>query len=390
MPRLLSIYIFRELLVPFILSIAILTVTALLSKVLKLMELLVTHGIGPGYVLWFLVSVTPSFLIYTIPVSFLVAVLVAFTRLSSDSELIALKASGVGLKSLMRPVLFMALIAYALTIICTTVVFPWGNLNLKKLFFEVARIRATTGIEEKTFYDHFKGMVLYVDHISASDEELKGIFISEKDESGRTSIVFARSGVFVPSPEDMSVSLKLFNGAIHREDRRKNTYHMAGFTTYTLKLALASGGGVDIKHKTNRELYPGELRERVKKVEERGEDPAPYIIDLHKRFALPASVFVFAILGVPLGCQRVRSARFTGFGTALGVVIIYYVMSTFFEGLGENGLLNPLLAVWGSDIVMGAAGVFILSRAVRDRPVEMASVYENIRSIVFRIRGRDR
>ncbi len=388
MPRIISTYIFKELLWPFLLGIAILTATALLSKVLKLTELLVTHGIGPRYILWFLVAVTPSFLIYTIPVSFLVSVLVAFTRLSSDSELIALRASGVGLKSLMRPVLFLALIAYLLTVVFTLYLFPWGNLSLKRLLFEVARIKSSTGIEEKTFYDRFKGMVLYVDHISMPDEELEGIFLSQKDEGGRSSVVFAKTGVFAPSPGDMSVLLKLYNGTIHREDRVKDTYHIAGFDTYTLKLDLSSGSMVDIKQKTNRELYPGELRERVKKVAERGEDPAPYIIDLHKRFALPASVFVFAILGVPLGCQRVRSARFTGFGTALAVVITYYVLSTFLEGLGENGLINPIFSVWGSDIIMGAAGLFLFSRMVSDRPLDMDSFYGRLRVLYERMRGR--
>ncbi len=364
-------YVFRETAVPFLLSLAILTLTALLSKVVKLIELVLTHGAGARFVFWFILSVLPSFLIYTIPVSFLIGVLIAFTRLSSDSEITAMKASGISLFKLLRPVLALAAIACVSTLAFTVYLFPWGSINLKKLMYEAAKSRLVSGIEEKTFYDRFKGITLYVDHISPRTGEMEGIFISqtgggEEAPSGASSVFFADRGEFHPSTEDFSVYLKLHDGNIHR--RADDAYHIVDFSSYTLELSLAGAAPPGQADKSNRELYTGEMIKRIKETKARGENPAPQVVDLHKRFALPASVFVFAFLGVPLGVQKVRSARFTGFSIALGVVLAYYAASTALEGLGNNGALNPVLSVWGSDMIFGLAGLYIFRLSARGGP----------------------
>ncbi len=368
MPGILSRYILKEISVPFFLSLAILTATALLSKAVKLIELMVTQGVGGSFIFWFVASVAPSFLIYTLPISFLIGVLVAFTRLSSDSEVTAIKASGLGLRAMLRPVLLFALFVYAAALVVTLYLFPWGNLNLKALFFDASKDRFVSGLEEKTFYDRFKGIVLYVDKINARTGEMEGIFISERSDKEETNVFFATSGVFSPATERYTVYLKLDDGAIHRKTSGGRTYHIAGFASYTLELGLAGQPGA-AGDKSNRELYLGELMDRAVSAKARGADPAPYVIDLHKRFALPASVFVFALLGLPLGIQKIRAARFTGFSIALGVVLTYYVLSTAFEALGESGSLNAVFAVWASDIIFLVAGVFVFFRASKDAPL---------------------
>lgn len=382
MPRTINIYILKEITVPFILSISILTVTALLSKIIKLIDLMVTQGAGLPFVFWFVLSIIPSFLIYTIPISFLIGVLVAFTRLSSDSEITAMKASGLSLFAIMKPVVFLALVVYALSLSVTLYFFPWGNINMKKLLFDAARTKLISGIDEKTFYDRFKGVVLYVDRLNQKTGEMEGIFISQHASaegktraSAESTIFFAHKGVFSPSEDKSTLYFKLFDGTIHRKGADNGSYHLADFSSYVLELNL-SGGEPPLSYmdKPNREMYVGELMDKVRAVGARGEKTAPYMIDLYKRFALPASVFVFTILGVPLGIQKVRAARFTGFSVSLSVVLAYYVVSTAMEAMGNNGLMNPLLSVWGSDIVFGAAGLYFFYMAARDRPVNIASV----------------
>lgn len=364
--RTLNRYVFREMAVPFLLSISILTLTALLSKVIKIIELMVTHGVGASFVLKFITSVIPSFLIYTIPISFLIGVLIGFTRLSSDSEVTAMKASGVSLFNLMRPVAALALIAFAATLACTLYLFPWGNLNVKKLLFDAARSKLVSGIEEKTFYDKFKGVSLYIDHVNTKTGEMDGLFISQSGGAGEPTLFFARSGVFSSSFEGISVYLKLNEGTIHK--KTDDAYHLIDFSTYTLELSLTDGGPITSGDKSNRELYSGEMKKKIEAAKAKGEDPGPYVIDLHKRFALPFSIFVFAIVGVPLGIQKVRSARFTGFSIALGVVLSYYVTSTAFEAFGNKGGINPVFAVWASDMIFAVFGLYVLYRAGKDKP----------------------
>ncbi|MBI5969670.1 MAG: LPS export ABC transporter permease LptF [Deltaproteobacteria bacterium] len=365
MPRVITTYIFKEIGVPFLLGLLILTVTALLSKVVKLVDLIFSHGAGLFFVLEFVASAAPSFLIYTVPVAFLIAVLMASTRLSSDSEITALKAAGISLNALLRPVLFMAAIAFAADLTLTLYVFPWGNLNMKRLVFEAGKTALTSGIEEKTFYDRFLGATLYVDRINPETRTMEGIFISQQSGDG-VNFFFAKSGAIAPSEDNSRVYLKLDDGASHRQNKGIGDYNIVEFKSYTLELGLTGVDPGRIQGRSNRELYAGELLEKARELKLRGENPAPVIIDAHKRFALPVSIFVFSLLGVPLGLQKVRSSRFTGFGVALGVVLLYYIASTAFETLGENGRLNPVLAVWGSNIIFGVSGAVVFYSAFKD------------------------
>ena len=376
MPRLITTYIIREMAIPFLLSAAFLSVTMLMGKIIKLVELFIVQDVGVKYIAWFIISFAPSFLIYTLPASLLVAVLIACTRLSSDSEITALKSSGISLFAVMKPVFFLASVVFFLDLLITMYLYPWGNLNLKKLFFEVAKSKAIAAIEEKTFYDRFKNVVLYVDHIPAGGGELRGIFISEKKDN-QSRIVVAEKGVFVPRPQDFSIVLRLENGEIHENSPGEDIYHIARFSDYTLELALEEKTKEE-QGRAKKELYAGELLEKIREAEKEGAPSASYSIALQKRFAMPAAVFVFALLGVPLGMQRVRQARATGFGLATGVLIVYYLLTRTLESFGQAGFINPVIAVWGTLFILGLAGVYIFSMALREKEIFIVAIFEKI------------
>ncbi|MFQ5480278.1 MAG: LPS export ABC transporter permease LptF [Thermodesulfobacteriota bacterium] len=367
MGRLLNLYIFTEMMAPFFLCLLILTSTALLTKAIKLIGLIVSQGLGMGFAFWFIVSLLPSFLIYTIPVSFLIAVLITFTRLSSDSEFIAMKALGLNLFTITRPVLVFALFISSITLACTLYLYPWGNLNMKRLIIEGASKNIAAAIKEKTFYDKLGDLVIYVDHISDKTGELEGVFIAKKNPSGKSDIFVAEKAVIGGTGKGSNFYIRLEKGTSQREDKEKDSYHVVNFTSYVLELNPASQGFGGAGSRSNRELYPAEMVHRIKDIETRGGFTPPYIMDLHKRFALPASIFIFGLIGATLGIQGVRSTRLTGFAVALGVILLYYILSTALEGFGENGILNPLAAVWGSNIITGIIAFYVFYLKSKDR-----------------------
>ncbi len=378
MPRTLDKYIFRETFVPFLLSISILTVTALLTRIIKLIELLVTQGAGITFAAWFVLSVIASFFVYILPVSFLIGVLVAFTRLSSDSEITAMKASGLSLYGIARPVLFFAVAAYVLNLAFTLYIFPWGNLKTKTLLLDTAKTRLISGIEEKVFYDRFKGAVLYIDHIT-EDGGMEGMYISQEGESkhggGGPMLFFAQKGEFMPSNDESTLFLRLSNGTIHSRPSGAapdGEYHIARFSTYVVELKLPGKEPVSRLDKGDKELYINELFDKIKAVGAKGGDTRPLVLELHRRFALPASVFVFALLGIPLGIQKVRVQKFTGFNIAIIIVLIYYILTTALETLGKNGILPLWLSVWGANIIMLLAALYVFYRGAADAPLNPA------------------
>jgi len=354
------------MLAPFFLCLVVLTSTALLTKTIKLIGLIVGHGLGMGFAFWFIASLLPSFLIYTIPISFLVAVLITFTRLSSDSEFIAMKALGLNLFTITRPILVFAFFVFSMTLAFTLYIYPWGNITLKRLLIEGASQGLASGIKEKTFYDSLSDLVIYVDHVSQETGELEGVFIARKNPSGKSDIFVAERAAIGGGGTKSSLYIKLEQGTSQREDRGKDSYHVANFSKYTLDLNPSSPGPGLIA-RSNRELYPHEMVERIKEINARGGFTPPYVMDLHKRFTLPASVFIFGLIGATLGIQGIRTSRLTGFSLALGVILLYYVLSTALEGLGETGVINPVAAVWGSNIITGVIAFYIFYMKSKDR-----------------------
>ncbi len=381
MTRLITTYIFKEMTIPFILSVVLLSATILLGNILKLLELLLTQGAGFINIATLVVTMIPAFMIYTLPASFLVSVLIACTRLSSDNEFIALKASGLSLTAIIKPVFLMAIIIYIATMLVTLYVYPWSNYNYKKTLFKIASQNAGAAITEKTFYDKFDGTILYVNEKTGAKNELKGIFIAVEGQ-GQSEVIIAERGRFSSDPDDMSIILQLKDGVIHRKDQTENTYHMVGFSGYNLN--LGENKGVRRKKKRpNRELYLGELIERIRQGRATAAGPpVKTLIDLQKRFALPAVVFVFALIGIPLGLQKVRSAKTTGFGIAIGVLLAYYILTQVAEMLGESGILPPVLGAWGANIILGLFGLFILRKTMQEKEIKTLAVLSSAGSSI--------
>lgn len=370
MPRIISSYIFKEMALLFVITTAIFAVTSLLTRVLQLVELAVNFGAGFYIILKFLLFVIPSFLVYIIPMSFLISVLITYNRLSSDNEITAMKASGLSILKISKPVFVMAFLAYVTAILFTSYVLPWGNMSSRRLIYDVAKTKAAIGLKQRVFNDAFEGLMLYADRIMPESGEMEGIFISEHGGEKGNNIMAARAGVISSDPQSMRVTLRLFDGTIHMADE-KGLYRVVMFKTYDLNLSLKGKVEDPDNSKTNRDLSIDQLNKKISDMKKQGKRPVLDIMDMHQRLTIPVSIFVFALFAVPLGIQRVRTTRFASFSTGLAVAVSYYLLSTVMESLGKRGVLGPVLAVWGSNILMGAFGVFIFYKAVNDSQVKL-------------------
>ncbi len=185
----------------------------------------------------------------------------------------------------------------------------------------------------------------------------------------------------------MSIIIQLKDGVIHRKNQTDNTYHMVGFSGYNLN--LGENKGIRRKKKRpNRELYLGELIERIRKGRATPAGPSvKTLIDLQKRFALPAVVFVFALMGIPLGLQKVRSAKTTGFGIAIGVLLTYYILTQVAEMMGESGVIHPVLGAWGANIILGLFGLFILRKTMQEKEIKTLAILSNTGSSISSLIG---
>ena len=170
----------------------------------------------------------------------LLATLVAFGRLSSDSEIIALRASGVSLYRLLEPVGLFAGVVTILTLGLSVYARPWGNSRLRTGLYEIVKARASAGIKPHVFNDEFAGLVIYVDHIEPPGNNLEGILISDTRDQTLHNTVFARSGVLFSSERNHTLTLRLFNGGMFSASARSGEYQDTRFKTYDINLDLGT------------------------------------------------------------------------------------------------------------------------------------------------------
>src|SRR4030042_781840 len=236
MKKITHLYLLREILPIFLIGLMTFTVILLMDKILKLIELIVTRGVSFSQILMLLLFISPSFLIFTIPVSVLVGILLAFGRLACDKIITAFKASGMILYQLYIPISIFSISAYLLTTFLVFYGLPWGNRGFKATLYLMAQSQADIEMQERVFNDIFEGLVIYVDKVPIQGKKMEGILIHDEREQGKSTTVFAKEGFLSHNPESQEIILRLLDGAIHRVEYRSNIYQKAQFQTYDIKL----------------------------------------------------------------------------------------------------------------------------------------------------------
>jgi lipopolysaccharide export system permease protein len=157
---------------------------------------------------------TPYFLIFVIPLSIMITVLLTFLRLSSENEILAIKSGGISLYALLTPVFAFCLIGSALTIFMTLYGQSWGRSALKELTYEVVSANIDIGLKERTFNDSFSGVTIYVNEIDLRNKNLVDVFIEDNRQPAQVNTVIAPPGKNFTDPRNAVAHLNLPVGAI--------------------------------------------------------------------------------------------------------------------------------------------------------------------------------
>jgi lipopolysaccharide export system permease protein len=361
-------YLIKEIAVPTGLGLLIFTFVLLMGRILKLVEMVINKGVPFTETAKLFAYLLPAFLVITLPLALLLGILLGFGRLSTDSEIVALKSSGISLYGMMKPVILLALVVCAATGMLTLFLEPAGNAAFRNQIFQIATNRASIGIQPRVFNDEFDGLVLYANDLDERSGAMRGVFISDERVGKTPAVILADAGRVIPQRETHTLTLRLENGSIHRQPsgEDQSTYQIIAFTTYDINLNLAqqlpSAGKRRIKAS---ELTNAQILEARQKAKPAGR--TIYTVELHKRFILPLAPLVFALIGVPLGIQSHRSGRGGGFTLALVVFLIYYLLLSLAETLAIEGGVSPVPALWLPTLLFMAGGAYLLHLAAIER-----------------------
>jgi lipopolysaccharide export system permease protein len=375
MHRLLNRYILKEIAVPFFMILFVLTLVLLLGKILQLIDLMINKGIRFTDIAQLILFLMPSFLMFTIPISLLIAILIGMGRLSGDNEITILKMSGVSLYQLAFPVAFAALVAFVLTGITTLFLVPFGNVASKNLLFEMVKMKASIGIQEKVFVDDFRGILLYAEKIPIHGEYLEGVLVSDNRISKEPSTIIARKAYLISDPDTMAITLRLEDGTTHTVDAGLKNYRKMDFHFYDVRLDLSESLSEGEKNgiKPSTDMTVTELSAMLESKGIKDETLREMLIELHKKLTVPLTCILFALIGLPLGIRAQRSIRSRGFAIGLAVVLVYYVLRLSGEALVETGRLSPNIGAWAPSGIFAVTGLFLFYLAARERSLRVRS-----------------
>jgi lipopolysaccharide export system permease protein len=370
-------YVLREIFIPFGLGLAAFTVILLIARILKLVEMVVNRGVPLLNVLKLFSYILPAFLEVTVPMALLLGVLIAFGRLSSDSEVIALRASGVSLYQLMRPVAGFAVVTYLVALGLSMYARPWGNSQLRSGLYEIAKTRASAGMKEKVFSDDFSGLVIYVDHIEPPGNLLRGVLISDSRDPAQRNTVFARLGMVISNEALHTLTLRLVDGSIHALYAKDRSYHRTDFSTYDITLDLDTAlASLRPRERDPSEMTVGDLETAIAAKRAAGLPAFGESVELQRKFSIPFACLAFAAIGVPLGIRPSRSVHSRSFTLSLLLIFSYYLLLSLGESLGERGVLPAGVALWLPNILLTLLAGMLFVHAARERPVTHSSSME--------------
>lgn len=382
----LDFYVFREVLGPLCLGLLVLTFALVVGRLLKLIEMMVNHGVTPLEILQLLGYIIPGFLELTLPMAILLGTLLGFGRMSADHELTAARACGISLYRLAAPVMALALITYVLSSWLAFDVRPWANANLRSELYHLARSRAAAGLKEKVFNRAFSGLVIYVDRIKPPDTRLSGILISDERNPHEQSTIVAQHGLVVPDEKNETITLRLTDGSVFGTDSDGVSTHISRFGTYDL--TIHPGEALGVIHHDPQEMSRAELWGVIAHGRATGKPDYEAETEWAQKFTVPVATLLFALLGVTMGLKPARGGQSERFGISLVFFFFYYVLMKAGEALAEAGRLNAFVAMSIPDIFFAVLAIWLFYRSATDRADQSRGPGDAIWDLVERIGPR--
>ena len=365
-------YLIAEILPPFFFGLLAFTFVLLIARILKLIELVVTRGVPLLQIGKLLSLILPTFLELTVPMAFLLAILLGLGRLSNDHEIIALKASGISPIQILWPIASVAVIIAAITLMLTTFARPAANLALQKELYNIAKSRIGTALREKVFNDDFPKILIYVEEIIPPGNTAQGVLIVDKRDPTREDIILGKVALISTDEQTNTLGLKLFDGSIYEREKKRPGFSQTRFNIYDFKLDLDELlGPIKKKDSGPKEVSLKRLINAIREKEGRGGTAIPERMELQQRFSFAFVPLVFGLLGVSLILlpRSARASRSWGFALCLFWLLTYYALLSLGKALGDKGILQPAPALWLANLVVGAIAVHLFTKAVRESPL---------------------
>jgi len=403
--RILTRYIFKEMVGPTVLGFAFYTSIILMQRLFDLAGMIIRRSLSPAAVGKLLLYSLPNIIVLTVPMSLLFGILIAIGRLSSDSEIVAMRALGISTRTIYRPVFLFSFVVFLLNIYLINWVMPRGNRQFVALRAELTTSSAEKAIKPRVFHDEYENLMIYVNDLDPATGQWKGVFVADNraepsgdivrpsqagaftdpqpdsdstvsaltQQAGGQRLIIAQSGNLAIARPSKDIWMNLKGAETHLWDpSRPERYDHTRNETQRLLLP-AMGGDFDPNAlaKSLREMNLRELIEQDRLLG-RGNQESDRVtrnlarVEIHKKLAIPFACIAFGVLGLPLGITNRRGGKSSGFSLSILIILFYYFMINNGEQLAATGRIPPAVGMWSANLILLVLGIYLLGRANRE------------------------
>ena len=364
-------YITKELILPFLFGMGIFTSLGLsIGTVFDLVRKVTESGLLLGVALQILVLKLPEFIVFAFPMSMLLATLMAYSRLSSDSELIALRSIGVNVYRLILPAIYFSLVIVAVTFCFNNFVAPAANYRADVILNTALEKNSTVLFKERNIlYPEYTRIELpngnkvttlsrlfYAEEFDG--DRMKDITILDRSQASVSQIITARSGTW----NILENTWDFYNGNIYILGEDGSYQNIIRFQHKQLALPRAP---LDLttKGQDYNEMNLFQALDYLKVVKLSGKDKKirKLKVRIQEKISLPFVCLIFALIGTAIGLKPQSASKGQSFGICIGLIFAYYLLSIISSSLGVRGVISPFLAAWFPNIIGFSAAIVLLS-----------------------------
>ncbi|MFA7622048.1 MAG: LptF/LptG family permease [Aminobacteriaceae bacterium] len=354
-------FILKELSGAFLFGVASFTMVFVAGDLLfQAANLIIEQGVGLGVVVRLILYQLPEVVILTLPMGSLLSALLTFSKLSANSELVALKSAGIPFHRILRPVFLAAVLVSLFAMLAAETLVPFANRAAENLLkYEVLHEKPAM-LKEKVFLrDERDGMlsrVIYLGELNPREGLMKEIIIQEFEDGRLHRISLADEGVWKGG------EWWIDNGQVFEVTKSAKVQSLFRFDRQKLQLDL-SPRQIEQASRSPSEMSSLELLEQIAMMEQQGQSLAPLKVMFHLRLALPWAAVVLSVLGSALGVRSTRSGPGIGFGLSVLIVFAYYVVMSFCRAFGDSGYMPAIVAAWFPNVCFLLIGGWFARRA---------------------------
>lgn len=365
--KILRDHVLGEFIKPFIFTLIGLVFLFLLGRgVLQLADYVLNKSVDPLLIARLMLHSLPFMLVFIIPIAVLTATLICFGRLSHDNELMAMRAGGIGLYAVIRPLLMLVLAMSLFSYLLTDRIASTSHYSYRKLLKRIGVENPAAALEEGMFIKRFKNFVIFIYEIDKN--KLKGIRIYQPQEGRPTRTIIAQKGELISIPESGIIKLKLIQGTSDEPDPKDpSKMYKLNFRTYDLPLNTDNLQESNAPGKKPKDMTVRELRDEIDRLGLAGiKATYPLSAEIHNKFAISMAGFVFLLIGVPLGITTRRSHRSVSYALSLGIMTLYWSILIAGKAVAQKGLAPPFWCLQTANLIMATIGVTLLARMAKN------------------------